>query len=528
MTFADRVRRAMIRTSPYPPLRWIYAAGYGAILLRLMMRVRKIPEIRRLQWRAPNKGHRFGVSDLDVRAETTRLNTAQFFALCDRLADVIRPSSTATRILDFYLFGPDEAQLQRRLGPVSFGESRLIRLLGPKAAPADWQLPAHPPENAPLCRAMYEYGSFLQEVFGETPSLHSTWKMFRRFKRIDDAFAARGGALDFESAQLRDTMKARAERIAAGGVIRELQAADKENLYAAMLAEVDSIAQPFSCPGDAARDSIFRPVSECVAPETLPSAIASCAAQVDELCAELSGIVQSAILGCVPAGNFDYRLYLILRDGISTRERIEVFRAIRARYAATAKRQIPATYLRLRFPIVLTSAMWRARARWFHAVRPVEECFFIERHGVVLSGNDIRGDLAEPAAVDIICSAAIATADLRNLIWGAVHDRRPRRLIDALLGRIPALWLLLDRSIIVTSSAEAVAQCAASGFPKVSLIEELREKLGAMIPEKLPATDEPMWKPALEACSMWIDEISQMAIARLDGFSADAPPHRRQ
>jgi hypothetical protein len=522
------VRRAMIRTSPYPPFRWIYAAAYGAILLRLRLRVRKIPEIRHLQWRSPNQGHRFGVSDLDVRAETTRLNTAQFFELCDRFADVIRPSNMATRILDFYLFGPDEAQLQRRLGAVSFGESRLIRLLGPRAAPADWQLPSHPPENAPLCRAMYEYGSFLQEVFAERPSLHSTWKMFRRFKRIDDAFAARDGALDSEAAQLRGMMKARAEHIAAGGVIRELQAFDIEKLFAAMLAEVDSIAQPFSCPGDSPGDSIFRPASESIAPETQSSAIASCATQVDELCAQLSGIVQSAILGCVPAGNFDYRLYLIVREGVSMRERIEVFRAIRTRYAATAKRQIPATYLRLRFPMVLTPAMWRARARWYHAVRPVEECFFIARHGVALWGSDLRDDLAQPAAVDIIRSAAIATADLRNLVWGAVHDRRPRRLIDALLGRIPALWLLLARSIIATSSAEAGAQCAAADFPKVSLIEELHEKLGAMIPEQLPATDDPIWKPALEASSMWIDEISQMAIARLDAFAGDGAAHRRQ
>jgi hypothetical protein len=161
-------------------------------------------------------------------------------------------------------------------------------------------------------------------------------------------------------------------------------------------------------------------------------------------------------------------------------------------------------------------------------VRPVEECFFLTRHGVVLWGDDIRGDFAQPATVDIIRSAAIATADLRNLIWGAVHDRRPRRLIDALLGRVPALWLLPAGSIIATSSAEAVAQCAAAGFPRVSLIEELREKLGAMIPEKLPSPDDPMWKPALEASSMWIDEICQMAIARLDAFSGNAARHRRQ
>ena len=523
MTLADRIQRAMIRTSPYPPVRWIYAAAYGAILLWLMMRARAIPEIRRLQWRAPHRGHRFGVSDLDVRAETTRLCTTQFFALCDRLADVLRPSSRAMKVLDFYLFGPDEAQLQQRLGPISFGDSRLIRLLGPKTQPAsEVQQLSRVPENAMLCRAMYEYSSLLQEVFAEDPSLHFTWKIFRRFKRIDQGFASRGGALDSESAPIRERMRERADRIVAGGAIRELEPSELEELLAVMLGELDAIPRPSRCHGKPTQDSIFRSAGKLLAPETLSNAIDSCSPQVNELCAELVGTVQSAILGCVPAANFDYRLYLIVRDDLTMHDRIEVFRAIRAMYSPGSRvRHIPSTYLRLRYPIVLTPAMWRASARWYHAVRPVEECFFIQRHGVVLCGLDVRGEVVPPADIDVIRSAAIAAADLRNLIWSAVRDGRSRRLVDLLLGRVPALWLLLTQSIIASSCAEAIAECAAADLPNVSVLEELHEKLGAMIPEQLPGLGERVWKPALDASSRWIDAIVQLAVARLDACASD-------
>jgi hypothetical protein len=262
---------------------------------------------------------------------------------------------------------------------------------------------------------------------------------------------------------------------------------------------------------------MFRTADQPMAPTTLPAAIASCSAQVKALCEQLPGSVQSATVGGVPAANFDYRLYLIVRDDLAMRERVELFRAIRASYSPAARlRHIPSTYLRLRYPTVLTATMWRASARWYHAVRPVEECFFLDRHGVVLWGVDLRREIPQPADVDVIRSVAIAAADLRNLIWSAIHDRRPRRLVDLLLGRVPALWLLLARSIIATSSMEAIAGCAAADFPNVSVLEELHEKLGAMIPEQLPGVDASVWKPSLDASSRWIDEIMRMVLARLD------------
>ncbi len=134
MNLTKRIQRAVIRTSPYPPFRWAYWMVYGAMLFRLTMRLRRMPEIQLLELRAPGQGHRFGSSDLDVRAETGPLGGVEFFALSNRLADVLLPSKRYRRILDFYLFGSSEALLQRRLGPIAFSDARWIRLIGPKAA----------------------------------------------------------------------------------------------------------------------------------------------------------------------------------------------------------------------------------------------------------------------------------------------------------------------------------------------------------------------------------------------------------
>lgn len=523
MNISNRIQRAIIRSSPYPPFRWIYGAAYGAMLLWLMIRVRRIPAIRYLELRAPRKGHRFGSSDLDVRAETKRLGAAEMFALHNRLADVLQPSSRWKRILDFYIFGPAEAKLQRRLGPISFGESRWIRLIGPKAIPDSNERAAPPLENGALCRAMYEYGCLSQELFEGSPKIHFAWTLYRRITRIDDGFGSSRGILDTECALLRDRVTMRADSLMRGGPLREVQPSEMEELFALALSEVNSISETTQRHADAAHDSNFRSIVDAIPPDNLSDAIGSCASAVTGLCERLAGHVQGAILGCVPATTFDYRIYLIVRDGLGRQERAEVFRAIREIYAAKdTYRRIPNTWLRLRHPMVLTPSMWRASSRWYHALRPVEEFFFFKHHGVVLWGKDLRDELDDPAPLDVIRSAAISVSDLRNGIWGAVHSRRPRQLVDALLGRIPALWLLLARSTIATTPPEALAGCAAAGFPLIPALYELRNRLAGLRLESLPGTDDAAWKPALEASSIWIDEIAAMALTRLESDSEAA------
>ena len=519
MAFGDRLQRFVIRTSPYPPFRWIYAIVYAAMLGWLVVQVRRTPQIKRLELRAPHPGHRFGISDLDVRAETARLSTEQYFRLCRRLSKFLRPSSRWRRILDFYVYGPHEWELQRRLGPTSFGSSRMFRLFGSKRNVAA-SIPDPPASNAQLCRAMYEYGCLSELLFEETLTVPLTWTILRRFKRIDDAFAAKQLKLSSEDSEVRTDFNLRAARMLAGGRLHPMRNSDIERLLCIALAEADALCRNAIEERIASNDSIFSLIDASIPPDHMAEAIKSCSSGVVNLCSRIEDHLQSAILGCVPAATFDYRLYLILREGLSISARAAVFRAIRAEYRSEGSYgRIRTEYLRLRYPTVLTPAMWWAASRWYHALRSVEEYYFFARHEAVLWGRDLRGELTEPSAIDVIRSAAIAVADLRNLIWEAAHHQNARRLVDILTGRIPALWLLLARSIVATSSGEALAGCIATGFPGVEIIQELRARTINKPPNELPAVGDLLWKPALDASSGWIDDIGALALARLGSNS---------
>ncbi len=248
-----------------------------------------------------------------------------------------------------------------------------------------------------LCRAMYEYGSLLQEVFDERPSLPFTWKLFRRFKRIDEIFAAHGGVLDLESTPLREGMRERADRMASGGGIRELEPSEMEQLFGVMLAEVDSISHALRCDDQSARDSMFRTADQPMAPTTLPAAIASCSAQVKALCEQLPGSVQSATVGevCRPRIS-DYRLYLIVRDApCDARAGRTIPRDSCELLAGGALcGHIPSTYLRLRYPTVLDRHDVAMRAHWLVSCGATgRRMLFLDRHGVVLWGVDLRREI---------------------------------------------------------------------------------------------------------------------------------------
>jgi hypothetical protein len=518
MSIAKSVQHAMMRSTRYAPLRWIYAAGYGAVLLWLMVRLRRIPGIQSLELRTPRKDHCFGSSDLDLRAQTAPLSAAEYFSLADRLADVLLPTRLWLKILDFYIFAPREMELQRILESMSFDrEPRWIRLIGPKAivngAPRE-------PEQAGLCRAMYEYGSLSQELFEGALDIHSTRLVFRRFTRIDNELRSGAHAVALGSEQDRVKALNIAETATLNGRMREVQLSDLEHIYALALRECDSLSEPRAARVEV--ESGFDFSGEAIPPDTLDDAVSSCSAAIVDLCATLSGQVQSAILGGVPTANFDYRIYLILRDGLTPEECSKVFRTIRAAYGtAGSYARIPIRYLRLRYPTVLTTQMWRASCRWYHALRPVEEYYFLKRHGVILWGDDPRDQLIAPAGPDLIRSAAIAVSDLRNLAWECVHEDRRSQFADLLLGRIPALYLLLSESRIATSSAEALRDYNSGGFPEPPILTELRQRLPGLRAAQLPATADPLWKSALLALSVWLDELGEMALARLTDIPHD-------
>jgi hypothetical protein len=509
---AGRIQRAIMRTSSYPPFRWIYTASYGALLLWLLVRLRRFPEIQLMELREPRKDHCFGSSDLDVRAQTSRLSATEYFALCDRLANVLRPRKRWMRILDFHLVGPAEMYLQRRLGMTSFGDSRWIRLLGAKSRPA--VSPLRVP-NASLCRAMYEYGYVCQELFQRSFDLHSTRSLYRRLTRIDDEFRAMERSLDEASSELRRRVMSVAHSITTQGRLRIAQPHEIESAFAMATWELDSIARSSAAPSEAA--SHFVPVEQTFPLENRAEAVASCCVAIKDLCNQNSNTLRSAVMGGLPGTGFDYRLYLIARDDRSADELGGLIRSVRSIYMnANSSERIPSRYLRLRHPTVLTPAMWRASSRWYHALRPVEEYYLLQRQGVVLWGEDMRAELEPPTTSAVVYSAAIAATDLRHIIWESVHDRRPKQLADALIGRIPALWLLLAKSRIAVTSREALCACAASGFFNVEILQELRERLAGTSPGNLPQTDDPIWKPALESASVWLEEIVEIAAARIE------------
>jgi len=190
MNLTSHIQRAVMKSSPYWPFRWIYGAAYGAILLWLMIRVRRIPEIKYLELASTLA--RIIVSAVAIwicapRRRSLLLRSSSLYRTGSPTC--LRPSKRWMRVLDFYIFGPTEAQLQRRLGPISFGDSRWIRPLGRSTSTQEsaQEFAVQPPsKNAVMCRAMYEYGCLSQELFEGLPGIHATRILYRRLTRIDD------------------------------------------------------------------------------------------------------------------------------------------------------------------------------------------------------------------------------------------------------------------------------------------------------------------------------------------------------
>jgi hypothetical protein len=193
---------------------------------------------------------------------------------------------------------------------------------------------------------------------------------------------------------------------------------------------------------------------------------------------------------------------------------VEISRAIRGLLAdPRSHRHFPSGYFRLRAPLLVTPSLWRAGSRWYHALRPVEEQYFLNRHGMVLWGADPRTALDLPSASDLVRSAALAVSTLKQRVWAALHLRQPARLCDLLVGRIPALWLLLAKHTVATSAPEALAECASDGFAHRDVLVELARRVAGCPPRQLPAVGEEIWRPALQAMPDWLEDLAEMAVA---------------
>jgi len=111
-------------------------------------------------------------------------------------------------------------------------------------------------------------------------------------------------------------------------------------------------------------------------------------------------------------------------------------------------------------------------------------------------------------------SAAIATSNLRRTLWRSLRRGRSSRLVDLLVGRTLALWLLLSHSRVACSATEAVNDCLSNGLPRGEVLEKLSKKLRALPPEQLPPTDDQLWKPAIEVVGGLIDSLVELALCK--------------
>ena len=567
-----RLQDFVIRTSPWPPFRWAYAGVYGAALLWLVARLRAVPEIRSLELRPPRRGHCFGSSDLDLRAETAPLAAADFFALADRLAHLLLPGGTWLRIFDVYAFPEAEYELQSTLASQSsVRDRRWIRLLGRRprtaarneghgverngedgeeraAEPARERAAARggDPADAHLGRATYDYAALCQDVLEGPLDLHHTRLAYGRVLRIDAELAARDAAGEGDrretpavvaretpagvSHELARAILAAARAPALRGRVRLASFEALARAHALALAETTRAratrararAVGVDERGISARSPRSRSSSPRAAPDTLDAAVRGCRPPIAELCASAGGAIRSAVLGAVPGARYEYRTYLVVRDDLTVDEHVELCRRLRAVFAA-AEPRIPYAFFRLRYPIVLTDPLWRAAGRWYHALRPVEEQYFLRRHGVVLWGEDLR---AEPrrAAIGPPSSAAPRSASPISATASGARSTTAGRSSSPICvaGRLPALWLVLARSRVATSPAEVLQGCLAEGFPHAAVLAELDRRLAGRVPEALPPVEDAAWRPAIDALTDWLDDLAKLALAAVRAPASQA------
>jgi hypothetical protein len=472
--------------------------------------VRRVPEIATVELRTPRAGHCFGSSDLDLRAATASTSTTGYFKVADALASVLLRSEPWLRIFGFDLCGAHELELERRLCTQSYdaGDDEWLRLLGDEPNPPT---PGPEPEAAHLGRVTYDYADLSARIFEAPLDLHYTRLIYKKLLRIDHEARQRLPALDSTLPPGSESILRAAHGPANRGRVRRTSFDALARAHALALVEASALAEV--APRRRAEPSLA-PVRDAAPPRTLETAVALCAPAVRQLCAGLGGTIESAILSAVPGSSYEYRVYLIAQDGLRSEEIVEISRAIRGLLTdPQSHRHFPSGYFRLRAPLLVTPSLWRTGSRWYHALRPVEEQYFLHRHGRVLWGADPRTNLDLPSASDLLRSAAIAVAALKQRVWAALRLRQPARLCDLLVGRIPALWLLLAQRTVATSAPEAVAECAADGFPHRDVLVEVARTVAGCPPRQLPQVGEELWRPALQAVPEWLERLAEMAVA---------------
>ena len=199
-----------------------------------------------------------------------------------------------------------------------------------------------------------------------------------------------------------------------------------------------------------------------------------CHLGLERLFSEFSDVIASALVGGTPGCDFDYRIYLILYDGTSSARLMAFFSALRDVF--TSSNLSISELFQMRNPMVLTTSLWKKSSMWYHALRTLEEPYFLRRAwcGSGRPGpartawrTECERSVSEHCAV----RGRSAQHNVGVKFVTAKRDDWP----TCYWAGFPVLWLILSKGTIATSRGEALSECAKLDFPNFDQLEELND-----------------------------------------------------
>lgn len=504
----ERLQAFVIRCSNYLLAREVLWIVYAAVLVRVIALVRFIPEVRSLYLKIPkDRAYCFGSSDLDLVATTATLDWPAVSALRDRLVDYLLPAGSWRRIIDLHLFSEQEFNL-KSLVESSASRARRIRIFGSQAG---FLRESNSTER--LKGLLYEYFQICERVFARRHTPHEIRIVGRTVLKIHEELVLLESNVDCDEHATPLDVLSRSAQLARGIGIHRATFTELAHMLQLANTELSAISNKSLANRDSTQGKLHL-TNAFARPITMDEFVSQCRLELGRLFCEFQDVIASALAGGTPGCDFDYRIYIVLHDGAS-RARVTSFsEALRQVFTSTSL--LSSKLWRIRCPIVLTFSVWKKSSKWYHALRPLEETYFIQRHGEVLTGQDLRQPSGEPCAGDLFLSAAQSVCDLRNIMWESIRHHQTSRLADLLLGRIPVLWLILSKGIVATTRGEALSECAKLDFPNFARLEELNRCLCGLPPDDLPAASSSIWEPSLvESCEL-ISSMVETAHCRIN------------
>jgi hypothetical protein len=501
----ERLQTLVILSSNYWFVRDLFRIVYVSVLIRVIALMRFAPEIRSLYLKIPKRRTScFGSSDRDVLATTATLDWPATSALRDRLVDFLLPQGSWRRIVDLHVFTEPELDL-KTLVESSTNGARCVRIFGSKK-----DFTRNSTSTGRVNALLYEYFQIGERVFARQHTAHEIRIVSRTILKIHEELVLRGMKVDCGE---RGEVLKRSAQLALGAGIRQTSFKDLASMFELASDELSEICSKSVMAGEDSCRARLHLTDAFARPITMDEFVFQCHLGLERLFSEFSDVIASALVGGTPGCDFDYRIYLILYDGTSSARLMAFFSALRDVF--TSSNLSISELWRIRSPMVLTTSLWKKSSMWYHALRTLEEPYFLRRHGVVLAGQDLRGLPGEPSASDLFRSIAQSVCDLRNIMWESIRHRQTGRLADLLLGRIPVLWLILSKGTIATSRGEALSECAKLDFPNFDQLEELNHCAVSLAPKDLPPANSPIWEASLVQSCELIDSMVEMAQCRI-------------